>query len=162
MECARLDAMESLDLSLRRQPDRWRIVFAALLGILALVAFWPDPVDQPVQGQLGMVLGFLHSKGIPSWVDYAFVESAANVVLFIPVGYVYSIAYPASPWWQVGALGLLISGCIEFGQLVFLDNRFSSPSDLAMNSVGALLGAFAAAARRQTRIRNDERSIRFL
>ncbi|MDQ0731119.1 VanZ family protein [Arthrobacter sp. B1I2] len=120
---------------------------------LALIAFWPSPVDQPVSGQLSVVLQFLHRHGIPWWFNYQFVEAAANVLLFIPVGFVGSLAFPAKRWWQIGAFGLLISGCIELGQLLFLHERFASPSDIVTNTSGAVIGALLAALAAQTQKR---------
>lgn len=111
---------------------------------LALVAFWPTPVDQPVSGQLASVLYFLHHHGIPRWLNYNFVEAAANVGLFIPVGFVAALAFPNKRWWQIGAFGMLISGGIELGQLVFLHSRFASPSDVMTNTSGAVIGAIVA------------------
>lgn len=117
-----------------------------MLVPLALVAFWPSPVDEPVQGQLASVLKFLHAHGIPAWFNYKFVEASANVVLFIPLGAVAAMAYPKKPSWQIGILGLIISGCIELGQRLFLYNRFASPLDLVTNTGGAVIGAALAAA----------------
>jgi glycopeptide antibiotics resistance protein len=74
------------------------------------------------------------------------VEASANIVLFIPLGFVSLLAFPEKPWWRIGAFGLLISGCMELGQLLFLHNRFASPLDLVTNTSGAVLGALLAAA----------------
>ncbi|MBE4717485.1 VanZ family protein [Pseudarthrobacter sp. AB1] len=116
-----------------------------MLVPLALVAFWPSPVDQPLQGQLTSVLKFLHTHGIPAWFNYHFVEASANVALFIPVGSVAALAYPRIPWWQIGFFGLVISGCIELGQLLFLHSRFASALDLVTNTGGAVIGALLVA-----------------
>lgn len=124
----------------------WRFVLIAMLVPLALIAFWPSPVDQPVQGQLAAVLKFLHRHGIPTWFNYTFVEASANVALFVPVGVVSSLAFPSWPWWKTGAFGLLISCCMELGQLLFLHDRFPSPVDLVTNTSGAVIGALLAAA----------------
>jgi glycopeptide antibiotics resistance protein len=120
---------------------------------LALVAFWPSPVDQPVSGQLGAVLHFLHRHGFPGWFNYKFVEAGTNVFLFVPVGFVGSLAFPEKCWWQIGAFGLLVSGCIELGQLLFLHGRFASQSDIVTNTSGALIGALLAALAVQTQKR---------
>ncbi|WP_286398629.1 VanZ family protein [Pseudarthrobacter defluvii] len=111
---------------------------------LALVAFWPSPVDKPVAGQLVSVLTFLHRHGIPRWFNYTFIEAAANVALFTPVGFVAALAFPSKRWWQIGGFGLLISGCIELGQLLFLHARFASVSDVVTNTSGAVIGAVLA------------------
>ncbi|MFF2344759.1 VanZ family protein [Pseudarthrobacter sp. NPDC058119] len=122
----------------------WQFILAAMVVPLALIAFWPTPVDQPVAGQLSAVLQFLHRHGVPSLFNYKFVEASANVALFIPVGFVAALAFPAKQWWQIGAFGLLISGCIELGQLLFLHDRFASPSDIVTNTSGAVIGALLA------------------
>lgn len=137
-------------LSLLQNHRLWRAVLVAMLIPLALVAYWPSPVDEPVSGQLTAVLNFLHGHGIPGWLNYQFVEAAANVVLFVPVGFVGSLAFPEKRWWQIGAFGLLVSGCIELGQLLFLHDRFASLSDIVTNTSGAVIGALLAALAVQT------------
>jgi glycopeptide antibiotics resistance protein len=92
------------------------------------------------------MLEFLYRHGIPVWFNYQFVEATANILLFIPLGFVSSLAFPEKSWWHIGAFGLLVSGCMELGQLLFLHNRFASPLDLVTNTSGAILGAFVAAA----------------
>lgn len=115
-----------------------------MLVLLGLIAFWPSPVDAPVQGQLASVLDFLHAHGIPLWFNYQFVEAFANVFLFVPLGAVASLAFTENQWWQIGALGLLISGLMELGQLMFLHNRFASLLDIVTNTGGAVMGALLA------------------
>jgi glycopeptide antibiotics resistance protein len=97
-------------------------------------------VDKPVQGELFAVLEFLHNHGIPAWFNYAFVEAAANVLLFVPVGIVATLAFPDKRWWRTAALGLVVSGCMELGQQVFLSSRVASPLDLVTNTAGCVLG----------------------
>lgn len=129
---------------LLRDCKLWRRVLLAILIPLALVAFWPSPVDKPVSGQLTAVLHFLHRQGFPGWFNYKFIEAAANVVLFGPVGFVSRLAFPEKCWWQIGAFGMLVSGCIELGQLLFLHDRFASPSDIVTNTSGAVIGTLLA------------------
>ncbi|KRE92044.1 VanZ family protein [Arthrobacter sp. Soil764] len=107
---------------------------------LAFIAFWPSPIDQPVQGQLASVLDILHRLGVPGWLNYTLVEAAANVLLFVPLGIVSSLAFPRKYWWQIAALGLLVSGCIELGQLLFLHSRFAALSDIVTNTAGSTIG----------------------
>jgi glycopeptide antibiotics resistance protein len=117
-----------------------------MLVPLALIAFWPSPVDQPVRGQLASALKFLHSHGILAWFNYQFLEASANVALFIPLGSVAAMAYPKRPSWQIGIFGLVVSGSIELGQLLFLHNRFASALDLVTNTGGSVIGALLVAA----------------
>lgn len=132
------------NLDLLQNRRFWQLVFVTLLVPLMFVAYWPSPVDQPMQEQLADILNTLHRRGVPGWIDYNFVESAANVGLFIPVGFVTCFAFPERRWWQVSALGLLISGIMELGQLLFLHDRFASLVDLLTNTLGALAGALIA------------------
>lgn len=133
-------------MKLLQKPSLWRAVLAAMLGILALVGFWPSPVDAPAQGSIASALDFLHAHGIPVWVNYSSVEKSANVALFIPFGAATSLAYPNKQWWQNAALGIAVSGCMELGQLLFLHNRFSTLTDVVTNSSGAVIGALLAVA----------------
>ena len=122
----------------------WKLVLVAMLALLAVVAFWPSPIDQPVAGALEDILLFLHRHGIPRWFNYRFIEASANVVLFVPLGILSVLAFPGKHWWQIAAFGLLISGCMELGQLLFLQDRYASPIDLITNASGAVLGALLA------------------
>jgi glycopeptide antibiotics resistance protein len=127
-------------LSRLEQPSLWRAVLTAMLVPMALVAFWPTPVDKPVSGELAAFLKAIHSLGFPRWINYAFVEAAANVVLFVPLGAVAALAFPNKRWWQAAAFGLLVSGCMELGQELFLHDRFASPSDIVTNTAGSVIG----------------------
>jgi VanZ family protein len=122
----------------------WRAALIAMLIPLGLIAFWPNPVDAPVQGLLASVLNLLHAYGMPTWLNYKFVEASANVLLFVPLGVVALLSFTKRPWWQFGVFGLIVSSCMELGQLLFLHNRFASPLDLVTNTVGALIGAVLA------------------
>ncbi len=67
-----------------------------------------------------------------------------NIVMFVPVGFVYQLTRPAGarvPWWRVVVLGAGLSGAVEFGQL-FEATRFTSLVDLATNTLGAVVGAW--------------------
>lgn len=133
-------------MKLLHKPLLWRAVLAAMLAVLALVGFWPSPVDAPAQGAIAGVLDFLHARGIPDWVNYSLVEKSANVALFVPFGIATSLAYPNKQWWQNAALGLAVSGCMELGQLLFLHNRFSTLTDVVTNASGSVIGAILAVA----------------
>jgi len=122
---------------------RWTLAIAlAYVGVLALIAFWPTPVDRPMSSQLAAALAYLHRHGIPRWVDYNFVESAANVVLFVPFGLLAAALLPRRTWWYALLLGFAASCAIELGQLIFLSSRFASWADIGANTFGAALGVF--------------------
>ncbi|GAP53587.1 conserved hypothetical protein [Arthrobacter sp. Hiyo6] len=124
----------------------WHGVLIGSLMVLAIIGFWPSPVDAPVQGELAGVLKFLHTHGFPRWIDYSLVEESANVVLFIPLGVTVGLAFPDKQWWRNAAFGTMVSGCIELGQLLFLASRFSSPVDVVTNTAGSVIGVLLAEA----------------
>lgn len=136
---------------MRHLKDRrlWQLILIAMLIPLALIAFWPTPVDKPMQGLLADTLMFLHSHGVPRWLNYGFIEAAANIALFVPLGTVCALAFPKFHWWRIGGVGFLFSMGIELGQLLFLSGRFASPLDVIANTAGAVIGAFFAKAASQ-------------
>jgi glycopeptide antibiotics resistance protein len=72
-------------------------------------------------------------------------DTAANVLLFVPLGFLYRLARPPArdpAALGVLALGVLTSCGIEAIQL-FEPARFSSPIDVAANGLGAWMGAVA-------------------
>jgi glycopeptide antibiotics resistance protein len=128
----------------------WRIAFFAYFLVLAVIGFWPSPVDKPIAGTLTELLDFLHSRGIPEWFSYTFVEASANVFLFLPVGVLAALAFPARAWWLNVGVGLLVSLCLELGQMVFLADRFPSWVDVLTNTAGTAIGVLTMATVRRS------------
>lgn len=128
----------------------------AYVAALAGVALWPQPVDRPISGLLERALRALHRRGVPDWVDYGFVESAANVLLFVPLGALVAWIIGRGYWWVGAAAGLLTSCAIELAQFLFLPERYPTVADVLANSLGALLGALLALPimRRRRPVRN--------
>lgn len=121
---------------------RWGLI--AYISGLALIALWPVPVDRAGSRLLARALRKLHGWGIPEWVDYGFVESASNVLLFVPLG-ALAVWLLGRPYWWVGpAAGLLLSSLIELAQFLFLPERYPALADVAANTSGAVIGALFA------------------
>lgn len=116
------------------------MALAGYLGCLAMIAFWPTPVDKPIHGALAAVIGYLHRHGVPAWVGYTFVEACANVLMFIPLGMFVANAFPKKMWWQLAAICAMPSVIVELGQLLFITTRFSTLSDVVTNTAGAVIG----------------------
>jgi hypothetical protein len=119
-----------------------RVLIAGYLLGLALVAFWPTPVDRAARGTIARAVTFLQSHGLP-WLEYAHVEWGANVVLYVPFGVLGVLLLRR--WWLVALLGIVVSIGVELGQRFLLPERFSSPADVAANGLGTLLGVAVAA-----------------
>lgn len=131
-------------------------LLAAYFVALAFIGFWPSPVDAPAQG----LLAKLHADGIPGWINYSLVEAAANVLLFVPVGFAAALALPSRRWWHISALGMLASACMELGQLLFLPHRFASLLDVATNTAGTVVGVVLARVLRERIKRQAQRGCR--
>ena len=82
----------------------------------------------------------LHDAGLPRWIGYRVVESAANVAVMMPLGALTALLLPRRLWWVavLACCGLSLS--IEAAQAL-LPGRMPSVIDLVANSAGALLGA---------------------
>ncbi|WP_279586746.1 VanZ family protein [Paenarthrobacter nitroguajacolicus] len=120
----------------------WRIALVTYVIGLAMVAYWPTPVDEPIQGTLAKVLNYLHAQGVPEWFDYQFIEASANVAMFVPLGIFAALAMPSRACWQLVGMGLLASICMELGQLLFITARIYSAVDLVTNTLGCVIGIF--------------------
>lgn len=128
---------------MRRSPTHL-VLAAAYLLALALVAFWPSPVDQGIDVVNSWPVRLLESTlGLSRPEGYDVVQLAANVVLFVPLGWL-AVALTRARWWQVALLGFLLSSGIEVGQALLRPDRFATLSDVVANTLGTALGALTA------------------
>ena len=153
-------------MSLGRLPStsgpRRAIIAMLALGygaFLAFVVFWPSPIDEPVQGLLARAIAELHERGVPTFVDYDFIESFANILLFVPVGFLFGLMVPLR-WWPIALLlGPALSGAIELAQRYLLEARYATVADVVANSIGATVGVVLAVAIRAVVRARDRRVI---
>lgn len=118
----------------RRRDQRRAIGLLAAYGlILALIAFWPVPLDRGASGLLRAI-----SQVVP-WLTYDVIETTANVALFVPFGVLLALALPLDRGLVV-PLALLATLAIESGQALFLAERTPSLRDVVANVVGAGIG----------------------
>ena len=122
-------------------------VLAYVFGVIAVITLEPFAFRVPTHVDVMLWDG---------WFD-----PVANVALFVPAGFLYGLAWsaheadPAAPrarrrlLGRAAWLGVLASAMIETTQL-FEPARYPSPTDVATNAAGALLGAwlYLRAARR--------------
>ncbi|WP_395244581.1 VanZ family protein [Agromyces sp. MMS24-K17] len=113
---------------------------------MALVAFWPVPVDSAGRDHIWAFLHWARQRGMPAFVTYAVVEQAANLLWFIPIGALLALELPRRRWVLAPLIAAGMSMFIELVQAVFLVARVSSVMDVLMNTVGAVLGAGIVAA----------------
>lgn len=113
----------------------WLLIVYALLAGAVLLA----PVSY---GEVVVAAG----EGIRRWTGgasfgYGWVEFAANVALFVPLGALLTLL-TRRPW-HGAALALALSVAAELTQLA-VPGRVASPRDVLANVLGATLGAGAA------------------
>jgi glycopeptide antibiotics resistance protein len=117
------------------------IVYLALVGWVTL-----SPIETPSQfGILWTLAEFFDAHASTDWITFARLEFAANVLMFVPVGLFFVLLLGRRLWWLAIALGLAMTGAIEFAQQ-FIANRVSDPRDLVANALGAVVGTLVALA----------------
>lgn len=134
-----------------------RIVTGVLLALCLLVmlgiAFWPSPVDEGGRAGLLAIIDRLQDAGAPAWFDYRFVESAANVVLFVPLGALLALELPLRRWWIAPVVTTTFSILIELGQTL-LPARVATIADVIANTAGGLVGALIVLVARRSASRS--------
>ena len=126
----------------RRTLQRWTLTALALgvLAVLAAMLLSPEPVDRPLVALVDTLVpplpGRLHSPLMPA------TEFLANIVLFLPVGYL--LVAVTRRWWAGMIGGVLLSALFEAAQSL-LPDRVSSVNDVLANTLGALTGSVVAA-----------------
>lgn len=122
---------------------RVRSVALALLVVYlvaaVLIAFWPVPVDSGAAGLLDRVERLL------PWATYRRIEFGANVLFFIPLGWLLSILLDRSRY-LVLPIGIVMTIAIEVIQGELLDQRTASIYDVLANTTGTCIGMLIAAA----------------
>lgn len=139
--------------------------FVAMLTVLyvlvvLLVTLWPTTVDRGLDPYIQRLLEKLWSKGVPTFVDYGFIEFTANIAFFVPVGFLLGLLFPYRFWWLAVVGGGLLSAAVETAQGLFLPGRVSSLQDVTANTTGAVIGCLVAVAVRMLILHRDVLVIR--
>jgi glycopeptide antibiotics resistance protein len=127
--------------------------------VVALATMWPTPLDQGFSASINRLLAVLHRNGIPEWFGYTKLEFSANVMMFVPLGFLVSMLLPVRVWWLALVICPGLSITIEFTQATFLSARFATVSDVIANSIGAVIGALIAIMIRAAIYERDEKVI---
>lgn len=122
----------------------WGWILVTYFAVLAVIGYWPTPVDEPASDALNALFAWLHQHGAPRWFNYKLLEAGANVLLFVPVGALCVAAFPRNTWLQNAAIGVMASAAMELGQFLFLDRRDPSSRDLLTNTTGTVTGIVLA------------------
>ncbi|MFD4422577.1 VanZ family protein [Agromyces sp. NPDC058484] len=127
----------------------WLTLFGGLYALaLGVVLFWPTHVD----GEGGfvrfdLIVDALGLLGAPAWAAYQWVEFAANMVLFAPLGVLWAAAARRLRYRGI-ATAALIGAAVSIGaealQFLAIADRTTDARDIVANTAGAALGALIA------------------
>ncbi len=125
-----------------RDRPRWMsvvlwILIAAYAITLGCLALWPTPVDASLHPLLSSV-----TQRVP-WLTYARIEFAANVLLFVPFGFLFTLLLRRAHYVVLPA-AVVATVSVECWQSL-VDERTSSILDVVANVSGACLGILLAA-----------------
>ncbi|GAA5035623.1 VanZ family protein [Microbacterium fluvii] len=123
--------LQTADAASSARTAAW--VLVAYLTALALIAFWPVPVDRDAAGLVHAIL-----RAIPG-LSYPALEFTANIVLFVPFGVLLTLAAPHRRG-LVMPIALATTLVIETGQALLLVQRTPSVLDIIANVTGAAIG----------------------
>jgi len=115
------------------RSHRWLVVLATV-GYLALVALATLGPSSIARGVFDLVMSFTNGA-----VDSAELEFAANIVMFLPLGFLFVLLLGPRYWAWALVAGVLLTLSIE-GIQGFIPGRVQDPRDLVANGAGALLG----------------------
>ena len=138
--------------TIHANPHRtFAVVLLALYGLGVLtVLMWPTPVDSSMSSSLKNFFAWCAAHGM-GWVTYRRLEFAANIALFVPLGFLLTLASRRLKWWHVIGGAALASMVAEITQALARPERFATASDVVANTLGAALGLVVALAYRAAR-----------
>jgi hypothetical protein len=114
---------------------RWALVGLVLYGAAAGVVLLA-PVSY--SGIVNAIDSWLRTDLGLTWFGSGWVEFTANILLFVPLGFLLTLI--ARPHWLGVVIGLLVSAAVELVQIV-IPSREASLRDVLSNTCGAAVGA---------------------
>ncbi len=133
-------------------PPKSRLRHGLVISVLALytmfilaVTLSPTQLDVSTQRLVFRFVDVLHRFGVPTWFDYAEVEFTANILMFVPFGFMVTLLLPVRFAWLAIIISLSFSMGIEFFQREFLAARVFDVRDIVANTLGGSIGFVMAA-----------------
>ena len=106
-----------------------RITLGAYVAFLAVVGFYPSPVDRPVHEPLMHAIHETQQHGL-NFITYPSVEFTANIFLFVPFGLLLALLFGPRRWWRAPVICFAATVIIELGQGALLPQRVASVGDV--------------------------------
>ena len=118
------------------------VLLVLYLLAVASVVLWPtDWVAALSEGDLRALK---HESGAPTWITTDDVGFVANVMLFMPLGFLGSRLLTQWRWTNWLMAGVVAASAVEMSQMLFLSRRDPSVSDVIANTLGIVLGYLLA------------------
>ena len=118
-----------------RDARAWLVAYGV---VVALIGFWPVPVDSGAGPLLRAV------TAVFPVATYERIEFGANVVMFVPLGLLLTMLLPQARW-LVLPIAFVATVTLESGQAIALSARTPSVLDIIANTAWACLGMLVAA-----------------
>lgn len=128
-------------------PAVRRVLALVLVGYLAVLLFaLLTPVGETPSSSVGWMEDRLRALGAPERLLLSGrVEFLANIAILVPATGLASLLWRKATWRDWTAYGFVFSGSIELFQGLFLAERSATYVDVVANTLGAAVGAIAAA-----------------
>lgn len=120
------------------------LTLAGYATIVLLATMWPTPLDQGFESSINKLFTVLYRNGVPLWFGYSKLEFSANILMFIPLGFLVALLLPGRIWWLALIICPAMSVAIELTQALALSARFATATDVLSNSLGAVVGILIA------------------
>jgi glycopeptide antibiotics resistance protein len=139
----------------------WLVAFilAGYMSIVLAATMWPTPLDQGYGASIERFLLVLYRNGVPQWFGYNKLEFSANILMFVPLGFLIALLLPKRVWWLAFLICPMLSTGIELTQAIALSARFATVIDVISNSLGGGIGAIVAAILRGIVHERDEKLV---
>ena len=124
-----------------------------------MATLWPTPLDQGFESSINKLFVVLYRNGVPLWFGYNKLEFSANVLMFIPLGFLVALLLPARIWWLALIICPAMSIAIELTQALALSARFATVVDVMSNSLGAVVGILIAVMLRAIVYERDQKVV---
>ena len=122
----------------RASRRRWVVaglaVYALVVGLVLLLPVSYSGIVNAIGDRLRDDLG-------ATWFGYGWIEFGANILMFVPLGFLLTLLF-RHPWYGV-VLALVLSAAAELAQIV-IPSRQPTVRDILANTLGAALGAALA------------------
>jgi VanZ like family len=124
----------------RRIRTAATIALGGYAVFVAVIGFWPTPVDRPFDPALFRILDTMRGVGVAPNDAYDVIEFTANVAFFVVPAILVVLIVGRRLWWIAPVSGLLCSITIELAQHFLLPHRFGTLNDVIANTLGSLIG----------------------